>query len=63
MSEPTKAPVEIIAEVLRAEGEIHSWRCDYPKTYGPCTCFAKMAEIIVEALIAGGAITKVADHE
>ena len=57
MSEPTKAPVEIIAEVLRAEGEIHTCRCDYPRLYGPCTCPAVLAEIIVEALDKAGVVT------
>lgn len=55
MSEPT--PLEVIADVLRAEGEIHSWKCDYPRMYGPCTCPAVLAGIIVEALIKAGAVT------
>lgn len=38
-----------VAEVLRANGltdnphrydsSIHSWRCEYPDRYGPCSCF------------------------
>jgi hypothetical protein len=50
MCEPTKTPVEIIAEVLRAEGEIHSWRCEYTELYGPCTCIEETAMLIMEAL-------------
>jgi hypothetical protein len=59
MSEPTKTPVEIIAEVLRAEGDIHSWRCEYPELYGPCTCIEETAMIIVEALIESGTCVQV----
>ena len=29
---------------------IHSWRCEYPDVYGPCTCFAELRDELVVVL-------------
>lgn len=50
---------EVVAQVLLDEGggpgsSLHSWRCEYPDRYGPCTCVADTADILADAVRAAG---------
>lgn len=29
------------------DSSIHSWRCEYPDTYGQCTCFQELLDQLV----------------
>lgn len=42
---------EDLLHLLREEGvdELHSWRCNHPGIYGPCTCLADLADAILAA--------------
>jgi hypothetical protein len=62
MTAPTPADVpgqgeveKVVAGVLRNEGcepgsSIHSWRCEHPDHYGPCTCVEEVAAEVAKAL-------------
>lgn len=32
------------------DGSIHSWRCEYPETYGRCTCFHDLVDDLSEII-------------
>ena len=51
----SETPEQVIARVLAEEGgepgrSLHSWRCERPDWFGPCTCLAETAGEIVKAL-------------
>lgn len=35
---------------LSGIGELHSWRCQFPQTYGECTCIADLVDDVVKAV-------------
>ena len=50
-----------VAEALNEEGaapgsSLHSWRCEYPDRYGPCTCVDETARAVLDALDLPGLI-------
>lgn len=53
-----KASPEVVAKVrdaLLTEGagvgnSIHSWRCEYPDTYGDCDCVEETAQAVADAV-------------
>ena len=51
-----QAVVKVLTEEGGAPGSsLHSWRCNYPDQYGPCTCLAVTAALILAALDASPA--------
>lgn len=53
----TQTVREALAAALTSNGVgrsapdgIHSWRCEYPNVYGPCTCFAELLDDLVAAV-------------
>lgn len=47
--------LDAIVKVLTDEGgvpghDLHSWRCSYPEQFGPCTCLADVADLILGAI-------------
>lgn len=55
MSAHNPTDVAAVAQALIEEGAgnggtIHSWRCQYPDMYGPCSCVEQAAEAILDAL-------------
>lgn len=47
--------VAAAARALEDEGgapgsDLHSWRCQYPETYGPCDCTAETAKAVIAAV-------------
>lgn len=34
----------------RAPSGIHSWRCEYPDRYGPCSCLDELVDDLVRAV-------------
>lgn len=37
-----------------AQDSIHSWRCDYPERYGPCTCLDDLVADLAAAAYVDG---------
>jgi hypothetical protein len=55
--QPGGPSAAVLAAELLAEGggpgnSIHSWRCDYPDRYGPCSCVAETANVMSTAVLA-----------
>lgn len=47
--------LQVVMAVLRDEGgdpgsSLHSWRCEYPDRYGPCSCLREAASAVLDAL-------------
>lgn len=47
--------VPVVKEFLRYEGgepgcSMHSWRCEHPDRYGPCTCLEDVSTQLLAAL-------------
>lgn len=69
-SAPTEHDTTDLERVLRENGltdrpdlydsSIHSWRCEHPDRYGPCSCFRELVGEI-DALIAARVRTAQAD--
>lgn len=63
MTDPTAPTAEdVIRDVLldygaSPGGSLHSWRCEHPDRYGPCTCVAEVVAAVVAAIRAMDAET------
>lgn len=54
---------EVIASGLAEEGagqgsSLHSWRCEHPDVYGPCTCVAEVARAVAVKLRRAGMLSE-----
>ena len=39
-----------VQPVLAGPDSLHSWRCEYPDRYGPCTCFDDLVDDLVKEM-------------